>query len=649
MSTEWSALGVRKIVILILTSFIIFSCSNPETVVETWKKDFLIQTKPLKSFWNDSLLEKSWKIQWKDDIVLSSQATWRIGNILVKEWDKISLNQTIVQLNDTVANYWINLQKIWNLIEKNQINYDSTKVTLDKQIFDTEIALEKLKNSLQTLKTNSAIDIAQAKDNLTNTDYWLMDSQSSLQLEKINNSITKAELDYNNTLNSNQETINNFRNSIEKENLTQKIFLNDVISFWDKLLDITWLYKEDVKLFNDYLWTRDTTLKSNTKQLLNDLNQIKENEIETMNFDNVSEENIFEYISTIDSAYTLAGNFLNSLQKTLNNSIISLWTLTQPQIDAYLATTNSFQSQLNGNNSSFIAFKNSTSNFLKTYKNNESSIAKQLELLKKDKEIFLKNTDVWWNQSQNNLDKLIASSEENIKSLELQIKQTEETLKTAKESKELTLKSIKNSINDAYISKEIASKDYNKLSIKASIDWIVWDIFVDNWQDVSAWTPILSIISDKASQIELYFKENELEYLNVWENVYASIWGKTSTGTIYSISSVSDDSLNYKVLAIFNEKIQNLGWVIDVTIPIESNSILIPIKNVSLVWTNKWIINIFEDWKIVQKEVNLWKMYKDNIEFLGFLDWTEPSDNIMIITTDISNYDENKFNLLLEQ
>jgi hypothetical protein len=54
--------------------------------------------------------------------------------------------------------------------------------------------------------------------------------------------------------------------------------------------------------------------------------------------------------------------------------------------------------------------------------------------------------------------------------LELQIKQTEETLKTSKESAELTLKSIKNSINDAYISKEIASKDYNKLNIKASID-----------------------------------------------------------------------------------------------------------------------------------------------------------------------------------
>jgi hypothetical protein len=31
---------------------------------------------------------------------------------------------------------------------------------------------------------------------------------------------------------------------------------------------------------------------------------------------------------------------------------------------------------------------------LKTYKNNESSLAKQLELLKKDKEIFVKNYDL---------------------------------------------------------------------------------------------------------------------------------------------------------------------------------------------------------------------------------------------------------------
>jgi hypothetical protein len=74
-------------------------------------------------------------------------------------------------LDDTVANYNINLERATNTIEKMQITYDSTKVSLDKQIFDLEITLEKLNNSLDTLKTTSEIDISQAKDNLSSTDY----------------------------------------------------------------------------------------------------------------------------------------------------------------------------------------------------------------------------------------------------------------------------------------------------------------------------------------------------------------------------------------------------------------------------------------------------------------------------------------------
>jgi hypothetical protein len=204
-------------------------------------------------------------------------------------------------------------------------------------------------------------------------------------------------------------------------------------------------------------------------------------------------------------------------------------------------------------------------------------------------------------------------------------------------------------MKDAYIWQELAIKDYNKLNIKASIDGVIWDIFVDLWQDVANGTPILSIISDKASEVELYFKESELSYISVWDNVYAYFWEKSLTWTIYSVSSISDDSLNYKVLAVFNEKIQNLGWVIDVSIPVKSKSILIPIKNVNLIWTNKWIINILDNWKIVPKEILLGKMYKDNIEFLSFLDWTKLDDKIMIITSDTSNYDENKFNLKVGQ
>lgn len=642
---------MKKAIALILITLLLLSCWKKEEVIKNGKKDFSIQIKSLKSLWGNSFLQKSGKIEWKDDIKLSSQAVWRIWNISVKEWDKVRAWENIVFLDDTVANYNISLERAANTIEKIQITYDSTKVSLDKQIFDLEIALEKLNNSLETLKTTSKIDISQAKDNLSSTDYEWMDTKSSLELQKIDNSIAKAELDYNNTLNNNVETIENFKSSIKKEYLTQKTFFDDIINFWDKLLWVTRLYEyqDDYIKMKNYFWVKNSWQKDETKELLSNLITQRDTVLKNMTFDNLSEADVLNYMTTIESNYSLADKYLNLLESTINNSIISVWQLSQWQIDGFNATTNWYQSQLSISNAWFIGFKNWTSSFLKTYKNNESSLAKQLELLRKDREIFVKNYDLWSTQSENTLDKIVAWTEDNIKSLELQIKQTEDTIRSSKASRELTLKWLENSMKDAYIWQELAIKDYNKLNIKASIDWVVWDIFVDEWQDVVTWTPILSIISDKASEVELSFKESELASIEVGDPVYTKIGEKSLTWTIYSISSISTDSLNYKVLAVFNEKIQNLGWVIDVSIPIKAKSVLIPIKNINLVWTNKWVVNLLEKWKIVQKEILLWKMYRDNIEFLSFLDWTKLDDKIMIIITDISNYDENKFNLKVEQ
>ncbi len=639
---------MKKIIILMISLIFLFWCGKQSNDEDLAKKDFFIKIEKLNSLWNNSYLNKSWKIEWKEDIVLASQAIWRVWKINVKVWDKVKSWQVLINLQDTVANYNLNLKKVENSIEKWNISYDSTKVSLDKQIYDSEIALEKLKNSLETLKENTKIDIAQAKENLTNTNYSWSNSKSSIELEKLNNSIDKANFDYNNALTSNKEAVENFKNLIQKEVNTQISFLNDIINFWDKLFDITWNYKDDVVKFTDYLWAKDQTAKEETKQKLINLN-ISKNNLYNLNFENFSDEALLKYLNILEANYFSIDSYLESFEETLINSIPSLWILSQIQIDGYINANNWFQTQFTAYNSAFVQLKNTSTTFLKTYKNNEESIAKQLDLLQKDKEIFLKNYDIWETQLQNTLDKIITSSNDWIKSLELQIKQTEETIKIAKQSRDLTLKWIDNSIKDAFLAKDLALKEIGKLSINASIDWVIKDIFVDEWQDVAIWVPLISITSNKSSELELLFKETELKYINVWDKIYTKIWEKNLTWSIYSISTISDDSLNYKVLAVFNEKIQNLWWVIEVNIPIESNSILLPLENIKFIWTNKGIINVYENWKIVPKEAKLWKMYKENIEFLNFVDWTKLSDNTYIVLTDVSNFDETKYTLKIEQ
>lgn len=641
---------MKKIVSIILISLLLLSaCSKTEEItVSSTKKDFLISVKNIGELSKSSSLEKTWVIEWKWDINLNSQWIWRIKNIVIKEWDKVSAWEPLVYLSDTTANYWINLERAWNLLEKMEINYDSTKINLDKQIFDLEIALEKLKSSFESAKINAKIDVEQARDNLENTDYTWMDTKSSLELQKLDNSIAKMELDYNNLLSSNLETVEWYKSNVKKEQISQNLLINDILQFSDKLLDISWLYTDDVDKFKDFLWTNDLLQKSKTRDLVLDLTNFRDSTLLKIDFSNLTEEKILDILSDLDIWYTKVDTLLSSLERTINNSVVSVWQLSQSQIDSYVASVNAYQSQFSLNNSSFVSFKNWATTFLKTYKNNEASLEKQLELLKKDKDIFIKNYKLWTSSTQNTLDKIETSTADSLKSLELQIKQTEESLETAKKTKEITLKSLENSIRDAEISYDVASKDYDKLIITSPISWIISDIFVDEWQDVSPQTQLLTIISDNASEVELSFKESELPYVKVWDEAYIKTDLKILTWSIYSISSVSDDSLNYKVLAVFSDKIQNLWWVVNVSIPVKTDSILIPIKYVKLLWTNKWLISLYDNWKVVKKEVNLWKMYKDNIEFLSFLDWTRFDENINIILTDMTNFDESKFEIKIE-
>ncbi len=640
---------MKKIISLLLLTLLLVSCGKTEEIVKTEKKDFLVEISPIDALWNNSFLKKSGKIEWKDDIKLSSQANWRISKIAVKEWEKVKAGQNIVFLDDTVANYDLNLEKVDNLIEKIQISYDSTKISLDKQVYDIEIALEKLRNNLETLKNTSSIDIIQTEDNLSNLDYTQTDTKSSIELDKLENTIAKLELDYDNTKKSNIENISWFKETIKKEIKTQSIFINDLYIFWDKLFNISGNYDDSGDKIKDFLWAKNTSQKNETIEALYDIRDYKNNTLDNLVIDVIDEANLAIYIKNVEIWYTKISDYLDSLEKTLLNSVSSEWSLSQTSIDLYTSSINSYQTLYSTYNASFLIFKNSSTSFLNTYKNTESSIEKQIELLNKDKNLLVKNYDLWATQTKNTLDKVMYATNDNIKSLELQIKQTEQSLDTMIKTRDITLKWIENSLKEAYISEKIAIKEYNKLNIKATIDWVIWDILVNEWQDINNGTPILTIISDKASQVELYFKESELASIEVWNNVFTNIWDKSLTWSIYSISTIADNTLSYKVLAVFNERIQNLWWVIDVSIPIKSSSILIPIKNIKLVWTNKWIVYIYNNKKVTEKEILLWKMYKDDIEFLGFLDSKIDPKKVFIVTSDFSNFDENKHIIKIEQ
>lgn len=639
---------MKKNIALVTVLVFLFSCSwSWETlVIQDAKNEFLIETVPFESFTNITVIQKVWKIEWSQDLKISSQANGRVSKIYVKEWQKVVAGQTLATLQDSVANYGIALERAQNSLERAKLNYDSTELSLEKQIFDTQLSLEKLNSNYEAVKKNIALDISQAEDTLKNTNNTNADSKSSLQLDQLSNSIAKSELDYDNKLIADSETIQWFKSTFKKENNSLVFFLWDIIDFWDKLFGVTNKYENEARLIDDFFWWKDVLIKNQTEDdllLLISYNTEKLLKIDTLA--EMDDDTFLKNLDTLELGYEYSKNYLNHLEETLTQSISSFWTLSEAQISIYITSINAYQAQLQWNYAAFLAYSNSASSFIRTYKNAQSSLLKQIELQRKEKEILEKTLSSSALQWETGYNKIIATSDDTLKSLEIQVKSTKHTLENLKQSKEITMQSLSNAIREAEISVSAASKEYAKLTITAPISWVIDDIIIDVWTDVANGTPLLTLVWTNNTEVQIAFTEDELRSVAVWMEVFVITWGTKQKATIYSISSVADQNLNFKANIALTSANPSIWWIVDVEIPIQSDFPLIPLNYIEIgsEWTGN--IRILSDWKIEVVSVILGKIYSDSVEILG-ASWTwELLPETTIISTDVSNYDKDNYEL----
>lgn len=584
---------MKKIILISFLILFLTSCwSNDSVSNDNEKKDFNINTVNYNNLSNVAYLEKSWKISSSQKIDISSNVSWRISTVNVKEWDNVYVGQTLAVIEDNIANFWLALETAKNNLEKAKLNYESTEVSLNKAISDIE-------------------------RNLSNLELTSSNSQSKLDLEKINNSISRLEIEYDNLLVSNNQTINWFKNNVEKEYVVINSFLDDVIDFWDSLLGVTDIY--DVDDFDTFLGAKDRNQKNNTKQLLINIINYKAEKIDNIDVEFSSDINYDNYLEDITKWYKFIDTFLIELDLVLYNSIDSIWTLSQSQIDLYKSKVSSFQSLSINYQSGFIWLKNSISNFTETYKKTEESLLKQITNLETDKNILYKSVDT-------NQDSLKAS------------------LNEAKINKEISLKNLQLNINDAEIAYSQALKNYNKLFITSPINWVVSEVYFDKWQEINQWANLFSIYSEKEVEVTISFSSDELKFIKLWTPVfYYNKSGEKFTWSIYSINKNADDNLKYISKVSMSSNIDYVWNIIDLQIPVNLDNKLIDLDYIEVSNNNSAsLFFVTSSWTISSLNIKTWNVFWDKIEIL---DWVY--DDTEIVTSYIDNYEKEKFNLII--
>lgn len=672
----------RKLLSMMMILVVLSWCGQ-EVVVEEKptveaKKDFFVTSSKVWEFWKEAKITKTWRLVGSQDITINSQASWKVVNIMVKEWQSVNQWDLLIGLADNLLNYEQSLKSAQNALDTARINYENNKISIEKNIVDAKLNLEKTENDfasakrdieeniskaekdLEIAKQDVNANLNKAESDLQETNLNNEESQASKNLEKLRNDISKAKLDYENLLKSNQQTIEWFVKNTEIYYNSIKLSLDDIILFSDKILWVTTENEHYNNWYEIFLWAKDPWNKTQAEMQLIDLIELKK-EITKKNWWTINQDELITRINELESAFKKIDLFLKTFKNVLKDTVGSQ-ELTSATIDWYINWVNWYQASVNSSLTQINTFYVTVSNFMWIYKDQEKSAEKWIESLNQqlsilestlttsssNAQIWLTKTQLAWESwilaAETWLTKTKISADITIKSYEIALQNAKNNYNNLLNTKDLTLRTLQNSIDQALIQYETTQKEYQKLFVKAPISGKIAKIFVDKWQDVGMWTPLIQVVNSSQPEISVSFNSNEINYITLNDEVTFEYENNIYTWNVISIWNVADQNLNYTVKVWIKETITRIWDFVKVDFTFKSDKIILPLNYSYIEWNWKWYIFILTWENFERLPVTFGKTWLDRIEILSEID-----ENLEMITSDIKNFDNRKFNIVIQK
>jgi multidrug resistance efflux pump len=578
----------KMIIISISTFFIIILVLifSKQDVIKAEKLDFFVHTQSVESFWNEIEINKQGKIMGSQEIIVSAQAIWRVKEIFVQEWQEINNEWILVEVWDTIANYKIMVDRAKNALNAARLQYSQNKSQIEQMIENNQIAIESSKNTLNTTQVLGQQNIKSAENSLQTAD----SQKNSIILQ------------------------------MESEKTKLESLLDNILHQNDTILWVTNKYKTANDSFEIYLSAKNSSFKIKWENQLLSLykqkNILKSIEV----WKDIKNDDIKNNIEKMDKTYKDIKDFLITMQNILTNSVSST-SFPQTQIDGLITSINGLQASMQSNFWFFTNLKQTI----------DSSLIEQNW---ETKIIWSESTQIWYQST-------LASTEQQISNATIWLKSAELNYQSTIKNKESTLWLASSNIKSAELAYQEALKQYEKLKIMAPITWTVGKILVDKWQEISMWTPILTIINNSDPIVEMGINLNELNKINQDSKVLIEYMWEVISGNIMSIWSQAGANWLYNVSIKLNRKIDIVWDIANIKIFNQIDKFTLPINIVYPLEKNSGYVYVLQNNKPKILNITLGEVWWDRIEILS-----EIPANTKIITNNIWNYNPNINNLV---
>jgi len=531
---KWLFLAI--IIISIVTLWVVITSWNTESnnaivqnTNEIKEKKVYKHTFPERISKNDYF---KWEFISNDIASIYPRRDALVRDILVDIWDEVKAGETLAIL----FNPWVGWEgqskiNLKNTVVSSKNNLlDEVKNVRDAKIAELDQKISELEIILQETINNFDSKISQIWDNDT---LW---SEYQVQLKWLENLQKNLE----NALSSKDELLKESKNNIiQKEQLLD----SKIDEVYNKIIPILYIWNEDEldyrKInsydFSDQFWAKNSMSKNELITKLKKYhNEYKDLEVE-MKYEDLLKIN-------------------NLLVIVLQNTIISV-SVDEWVIQSHISSINTY-------NTSLISQKEMLDDAVSMYK--------VLEVAQKEK---IENIELQISKKENEIALLLTKSSSTESEKRLAVEKLKAQIETLKKSRDLLVANENKAIitleNEIAIAKADLNSEYIKsgdYKIVSPFSWVISKRWIEIWEKISpnmeafriTWVDTtLSRITKK--EVKFYVPENLKENLNLWKEIFFSLWDNNEssfTWSIYRISpEVDEETFSITVQAKVDENI----------------------------------------------------------------------------------------------
>lgn len=216
--------------------------------------------------------------------------------------------------------------------------------------------------------------------------------------------------------------------------------------------------------------------------------------------------------------------------------------------------------------------------------------------------------------------------------LQKEIQDINQQLKVLKDQRDMIKSEIRNIENEIQITSE-ESLDYyyeqENHTLRATIQWIIWNIYVKEWDKVEIWDKLATIVDNSfSSEVAVWLDFNEYLLTKDLSQVFIvaeneNWWDLYYDGEIYSRSPILNDEWTYTVIIRFLEDVWDLvlndeNTKITVIFPVDSDLQRLPERCFTWLSKNNWTLVLRDGNLILEKEIWIKNRWDDRMNIDNF-------------------------------